>query len=341
MTTRVKVLFQAITGIALCSLLAVLSSCNSTERSIPKSERFVLSGQATELLHEKALQDGTVLQSFAFDNVNQHIYFVQVMSGGNQLPGETKPVSNADRALNGDLTLTKLDFSGNKLGHMSLKGFGHGVQIGVEAVGNTAYLWTETDSVATFGTQIARFKFENDKTLSTSSPELEKHRLIENVEHTTVNIDSANGLLTMRYRKNGVFRFGVYALEEVKRKQYTPISDVPQPSMGTFQGFASYGNTLYLLEGNAYGSNGSVKPNGNTYITAVDLKTGEVVDKQLISVGETLVYREPEGLGIRIPDVNQPDKAELGIGFASSLSPYRLANIYAFNRFVPVEAPEK
>jgi len=41
-----------------------------------------------------------------------------------------------------------------------LKGFGHGVQIGVESAGTTAYIWTETDSVkegsSGWGTQIAR-----------------------------------------------------------------------------------------------------------------------------------------------------------------------------------------
>lgn len=229
-----------------------------------------------------------------------------------------------------------------RLVEMFLKGFGHGVQIGVETVGDTAYLWTETDSVAEgsdgWGTQIARFRFENEKILTPTSPELEKHRLVEGADRTTVNIDAAHGLLTMRYRKDGVFRFGVYALEEVKRHRYTPVADVPQPAMGTFQGFASYGGYLYLLEGNAYGSNGSVAPTGNTYITAVDLNTGEVVDKQLILAGDTLSFREPEGLAIRLPKINNSHKAELCIGFASNFTPARLANIYSLDRLLPVEA---
>jgi hypothetical protein len=244
--------------------------------------------------------------------------------------------------LNGDLTLTKLDISGNKLGYMFLKGFGHGVQIGVETVGDEAYLWTETDSVAEgkdgWGTKITRFKFENEKILTPSSPELEKHQLVEGADRTTVNIDEANGLLTMRYRKDGAFHFGVYALEDVKRNQYKPLADVLQPVLGTFQGFASYGGYLYLLEGNAYGSPGSVAPTGNTYITAVDLNTGDVVDKQLISAGDTLSFREPEGLAIRIPNAKHPHKAELSIGFASNFTPARLANIYSLDRLLPVEA---
>jgi hypothetical protein len=337
-------LLKIVAVIAVLSLLPVAPHSSSAEQGVLKSKMFDLSEPATELIREKALHNGTVLQSFAFDNVNQHIYTVQLMAGGQQLPGEAGPISGARRDLNGDLTLTQLDMSGNKLGYMFLKGFGHGVQIGVETVGETPYLWTETDSVAEgssgWGTQITRFPFENGNIVTPSSPELVKHRIVEGADRTTVNIDAANGLLTMRYRKDGAFRFGVYDLEQVKQNQYIPLADVPQPAMGTFQGFASYGGYLYLLEGNAYGSSGSAAPIGNTYITSVDLNTGDVRDKQLISAGDTLSFREPEGLAIRIPKNNNPHKAELSIGFASNFTPARLANIYSLDRLLPVEAIE-
>jgi hypothetical protein len=240
--------------------------------------------------------------------------------------------------------LTKLDLAGNKLGYMYLKGFGHGVQIGVETEGDTAYVWTETDSVAEgssgWGTQIARFKFEDGKILTPDSAELEKYRLIDGADRTTVNIDAANGLLTMRYRKDGVFHFALFNLADVKQHRFTPVADVPQPAMGTFQGFASYGGYLYLLEGNAYGSNGSTAPAGNTYITVVDVNTGEVTDKQLVSAGESLTYREPEGLAVRIPDMKHPQKAELALGFASNFTPNRLANVYFYDRLLPAVAIE-
>ncbi|MFH5187365.1 hypothetical protein ACHHV8_34975 [Paenibacillus sp. TAB 01] len=307
------------------------------------SKMFDLSAPASTLIQDKELHNGTVLQSFAFDNVNQHIYLVQLMAGGQQLPGETAPVSGAARDLNGDLALTKLDMSGNELGYMFLKGFGHGVQIGVETVGDTAYLWTETDSVPGsdnhgWGTQLARFAFEDGKVLTPSSPELEKFSPVEGADRTTVNIDPANGLLTMRYRIDNAFRYGVYELAKVKQHVYEPIADVPQPSVGTFQGFASYGGYLYLLEGTSYGSSGSTAPVGNTYITAVNLGTGAVADKQLISAGNSLTFREPEGMAIHLPNAKHPQKAELSFGFASSFTPLRLANIYSLNRLLPEQA---
>ncbi|UUZ82260.1 hypothetical protein LJK88_49010 [Paenibacillus sp. P26] len=338
-----KRLFKLAAGITLLSLLPwVPSGGASAEKSPLHSKRFVLSAPAAEVIRDKELRNGTVMQSFAFDNVNQRIYVVQLMAGGQRLPGESAPVSGSRRDANGDLTLTQLDMEGNKLGSMFLKGLGHGVQIGVETVGGTAYLWTETDAVTEgsggWGTQLARFAFEDGKILTPSSPELEKYRLIEGADRTTVNIDPANGPLTMRYRKDGAFHFAVYDLEQVKRREFAPLADVLQPQVGTFQGFASYGGYLYLLEGNSYGSGGSTAPTGNTYITTVDLKTGNVLDKQLISAGDDLTFREPEGMAIRLPDAGHPQKAELCFGFASSFTPLRLANIYALDRLLPTES---
>jgi hypothetical protein len=339
---RRKRILASIAGLAILGLLPLAPQMSSAERSALASKMFDLSAPAAEVFRDKPLHNGTVLQSFAFDNENGRVFTVQLMAGGQQLPGESAPVSGSARGKNGDLALTRLDLSGGETGHMFLKGFGHGVQIGVEAAGDESYLWTETDSRTEgsdgWGTQLARFKFEDGKILTPDSPELEKFRLIEGVDRTTVNIDPANGLLTMRYRKDGAFRFALFDLESVKRHEYAPLADVPQPSMGTFQGFASYGGYLYLLEGNSYGSNGSVEPTGNTFITCVDWQTGKVLDKQRVSAGNTLSFREPEGLAIRIPDVRHPQKAELAVGFASSFAPLRLANIYAFDRLLPGEA---
>ncbi|MBM7715411.1 hypothetical protein JOC94_002398 [Bacillus thermophilus] len=323
-------------------LISTIPLTTKAKQPVPNTNMFVLSNEGLPFIQDKPLHNGTVLQSFAFDDENKHIYVVQLMAGGQQLPDENEPVSGAIRAKNGDVTLTKLDQEGNKLGHMYLKGFGHGVQIGVEVENGVTYLWTETDAVTEgndgWGTQIARFPFENGTIRTPDSPVLEKHKLIEGADRTTVNIDKTHGLLTMRYRLDGSFRYGVFDLEQVKKGNYHPIADVPQPPVGTFQGFASYGTYLYLLEGNAYGVNGSVAPYGNTYVTAVDLNSGKAVARQLISAGNAMTFREPEGMAIRIPDPKQPHKAQLHIGFASNAAPNRLANIYYFDQLMPINS---
>ncbi|MFP3390321.1 hypothetical protein [Brevibacillus sp. SIMBA_040] len=61
------------------------------------------------------------------------------------------------------------------------------------------------------------------------------------------------------------------------------------------------------------------------------------MDKQLIPAGADLSFRE-EGLAVRIPDAKHPQKAEFGIGFASSFTPLRLANVFTFDRLLPEQA---
>ncbi|MGM0805608.1 MAG: Tat pathway signal sequence domain protein [Bacillota bacterium] len=337
---KTNVVKKSVGMITVLALSLSLSIPASAKQSVPHSKVFDLDAPVHELFRDKALHNGTVQQSFGFDDVNGHVYVMQLMAGGIQLPGEDAPVSGATRSLNGDLTLTKLDLEGNKLGYMYLKGFGHGVQMGIETEDGVPYIWSETDSVAEgkegWGTQLARFPFEDGAILTPDSASLEKHRLVEGADRTTVNIDSSNNLLTMRYRVNGVFHFGVFSLDDVKEGRYVPAADVVQPSLGTFQGFASYGSFLYLLEGNAYGSNGSVAPTGNTYITVVNLENGEVVDRELFTGGQDLSFREPEGLGIRVPDIRHPHKAQLYVGFASNFTPNRLSNLLYIDELMPL-----
>src|SRR3954468_11798472 len=77
--------------------------------------RFDLSVPSTQLIREKAPHNNTVLQSFAFDDVNGHLYSIQLMQGGIRLSGESAPVSGADRAARGDMCITKLSLTGSKL----------------------------------------------------------------------------------------------------------------------------------------------------------------------------------------------------------------------------------
>ncbi|CAG7645961.1 hypothetical protein PAESOLCIP111_05062 [Paenibacillus solanacearum] len=298
--------------------------------SLPTSKVFDLSDSSDMLIREKPLHRSTVLQSLAFDNVNQHIYTAQLIGGGLQLPGESSAAPAATRSSNGDLCITKLDFAGNIISYMFVKGAGHGVSIGVEpGIGQNgqpvAYLWTEIDSFdegsGGRGSRVARFPFTDGAVVTPNTPWLEKHTIVPGSFNTTVSIDMAHGNLVMRYRLNGEYRFGVYNLEQVKQRNYVSLADIAQPLVDTsFQGYTSYGSYVYMLEGTAYGKSGSVSPDGNTYITAVNLNTGAVVDKQRTRAGYSLLFREPEGMGIQIPDMNNPGAARLAFGFASYIS---------------------
>jgi Phage 5-bladed beta propeller receptor binding platform domain len=300
----------------------------------PAPSRFDLAAPGRPLFLRKPLHNKTVMQSLAFDNVNGHVYIVQLMAGGQQLPGEAAPVSGASRDRAGDLCLTKLDLDGNELGHMFLKGFGHGVQIGAEPVGSSAFLWTEVDSfpddgASGWGTRLARFRFDDGAILTPEHEEVRRIQPIPGADRTTCGIDPAAGQLVMRHRIGGSFRYALYSLEAMRTNKFTPIASVAQPALTySFQGYASYGGYLYLLEGSSYGSATSQPPIGNTHLTCLDWATGAVVDRRLVLDGAELPFREPEGMAIQIPDAST---VRLAFGFATTTSPTdtsKLANVY-------------
>ncbi|WP_432137431.1 MULTISPECIES: phage baseplate protein [unclassified Streptomyces] len=299
------------------------------------SKRFDLTAPSSMLLREVPLAGTRVLQSFAFDNAAGHVFTVQLVDGGLRLPGETRTYSGSDRTANGDLCLTRLDLSGRILGTMYLRGFGHGVQIGVESTASGSYLWTETHSVRTqnadgtysgWGDRLARFRFQNGSVLTADSPAVTQYQLESGVDRTTVATDPVNNRLAVRCRTGGAFRYRLYDLADFKAGGRTPLADVPQPAdlmpdhPDTFQGFASHGSHLYLLAGTQYGKDGSVSPYGNTFITCVDWNTGAVVEQKLTRAGYSLPYREPEGMAIQVPDPADPLAVRLCSGFASVTS---------------------
>ncbi|HEU5031046.1 MAG TPA: teichoic acid biosynthesis protein C [Spirillospora sp.] len=290
--------------------------------SLPSSQRFDLGKPSYDLWRHKNLQDGTVMQSFAFDAAHKRLYVAQVSGASGS-------------EARGDLTVTQLDFSGKKLGYMRLKGFGHGVSIGVEPSGSSAYLWTETDAVkftdstgktTTRGKNLARFKFVNKSTVTNTSSALTKYTPVSGQSNATPAIDPINDRLAMRYKKGGQFRVAVWKLSDVKARNYgAKLVDIAQPATvkPDFQGYTLYGRYLYLFNGTAYSAS-NPKP-GNSYVSAVDLNTGKVVGKPVFTqAGSTLSYREPEGLAI----YKAGSQLRLFLGFASGSSGARQANLF-------------
>ncbi|NUT34602.1 MAG: Tat pathway signal sequence domain protein [Hamadaea sp.] len=324
-------------GVAAAALPALPARAALPAAAASDPRRFDLSAPGTPLFLTKPLHNKTVLQSIAFDNVNGHVYTVQLMAGGQQLLGEAAPVSGANRDKAGDLCLTQLDLDGTERGHMFLKGFGHGVQIGAEPVGESAFLWTETDAIADdglhgWGSRLARFRFQNGAILTPDSPEVRRLRPVPGADRTTCGIDPVQNRLVMRHRIAGTFRYALYDLDDLRANRFAPIVEVDQPSLTySFQGYAASGDYLYLLEGSSYGSAGSTAPVGNTHITCVEWATGSVVARQLVTDGSDLPFREPEGMAIQVPDAADPSRVRLAFGFATTTSPTdtaKLASVY-------------
>src|SRR5690625_4170003 len=314
--------FEKLTSFLIFILiLLILQACSTDD--LGDTKIFDISQKPEPFFLEKTARDKTVMQSIACDNLNEHMYVLQVMGGNQTVGDETVAHSWNTRSEQGDLTLTQMDYEGNQIGHMHLKGFGHGVSMGVEIEDEEPYIWLETDAVTEgdvgWGKKLARILFEDRTVLDAKEDDLETYELIEGVDRTTVNIDQAHDMLTMRYRKEGDFYFSVFSLSKIKEESYEPLYTFPQPEeIGTFQGFASHGSYIYSIE----------------------LEREEGFDKHFIDVSTDSPYREPEAMALSLPDHNNPNEALLHFGSASEHTDYqmKMVNIYSFDEMI---LPEK
>lgn len=316
---RQKSIFGVVAATA--ALLGAMGTpAHAVRPAVASTPKFDLSDASDPALKNLPLTDTRVPQSFAFDNVHQRIYVAQLLPGAD---------------LTGDLYINQLDWSGKLLGHMTLKGFGHGVSIGLELDGSTPYLWTEVDDDTSTGRgrHIGRFAYAAGTTLTSTSAALEKFDLVSGADNETVSIDQTYKRIILRYFIGSAAHYATYDLTAFENTHaFTRVyGDVAEPTwMKTpdFQGYVSYGDYLYLYQGTAYNTTDNPRSGkGNASITSVDLTTGQVVDTQArTQAGYSLFYREPEGLAIQVVS----GAPRLCLGFASTSSDTSTTKLFTY-----------
>ncbi|MCL7497114.1 MULTISPECIES: teichoic acid biosynthesis protein C [Streptomyces] len=249
------------------------------------------------------LRHTTVLQSFAVDERQGHLYALQVVAGGVRLTGEETALPHTERVRNGDLCLNRLTLDGSSAGHMYLKGFGHGGSIGLEESANGATLWTEWDANPSsgYGRGVCRFRFTDGQVLERGSGELDTCHPVMGSTSNFPALDVTHRQLLLRYKRDGIPRFALYDLDRFRARWHLPLADFAQPGADLglpFQGMALYGNYAYQLLGSAYGTGNPASSGGNTRLYRIDLRTGRVVWQQLERTAPGLSPREPEGLAV-------------------------------------------
>ncbi|GAB2741960.1 Teichoic acid biosynthesis protein C (Precursor) [Streptomyces bullii] len=278
-------------------------------------ERIDLATPAVRWLWKKTtLKEPTVLQSFAFDEAHRHLYVLQVRRGGGDA---------------GDLCLNKLDHEGNRLGHMTLRGFGHGVSMGVQhAADGTVWLWTEADARNGYGRGVTRFRFFDGAVRS--GKDVAVRHPIEGSTHNQPSVCRATHRIAVRYRLDGRPRYRIWDLDAFTARDYDrPIADLPQTGAHPdarvpFQGYALYGDHLYQLAGSAYDATTNPSDRqGNAYLSCLDIRTGALVQQQRTRAGHSLDFREPEGVAI----LHRPEP-RLCVGFASGAPGARRFSLY-------------
>ncbi|MBB5851259.1 teichoic acid biosynthesis protein C [Amycolatopsis umgeniensis] len=282
--------------------------------AMPVSQRFDLTKPSYDEFRSKILHESHhVMQGFAFDNQNVRIFIVNARNGGT---GD-------------DLCVTQVNFSGEIQGSMHLNNAGHGVSIGVEPVGADSYIWMECDSDGPTGdgrgTALARFKFVNGGTPSVK-------KFLTGSDTITCATDPVNKRIAVRRKEGGKMFISVYPLASAAAGDFSaPLAHFAQPALAdgpvTFQGYTIYGQYLYTLDGTGHENPADI----NSYVTCIDMNTGKVKSRALTKAGESLVFREPEGLGI-YRSLAGETRLYLGFGSRSSMGNInRYANLFYKN----------
>lgn len=302
-------------------VLAVLGLAASVIAQVPESKRFELTEPSYDLFRHKKLADKPVQQSFTFDNVNKRLFVAQRRDGSEMNSGH--------------LAISQLDFKGNLIASMDILSAGHGVNIGAEPVGKDTYLWTEIDAAASgYGTALTRFKFVNGGVIDSANKDLERIKPISTMDRGTCTIDPVNNRFIMRYQRDSKQNIAVFNMDDVSERNFTnPLVDWPVPDMkgktDVFQGYAAYGQYIYFLLGESYDASGGVL---NSEVLSLDLNTGKIVQGPVMTrAGESLEFREPEGMAIYKTDAGE---VRLFLGFASGKAGDRRCNLFYKNALV-------
>ncbi|MFI5588504.1 teichoic acid biosynthesis protein C [Amycolatopsis sp. NPDC051758] len=284
---------------------------------VPVSPYFDITQPSYDLFRSKMLHESHhVMQGFAFDNVNRRLFVVQAQNG-----------TSGD-----DLCVNQVSFSGELLGSMHLAHAGHGVSIGVEAVGTASYIWMECDADGTTtdarGTALARFKFVDGGTPSVK-------KFLTGSKTITCATDPVYNRIAVRRSEGGKMWYSVYPLASAAAGDFSaPLAHFAQPALSTtsvtFQGYTILGSYLYTLDGEGHADAADI----NSYVTRIDMNTGAVKSRALTKAGESLVYREPEGMAIYRTAAGET-RLFLGFGSRSSMDNInRYANIFYKNVLV-------
>ncbi len=291
----------------------------ATLAGVTPSVRFDLAARPRASLREIGLHEpDSSLQGIGYDTANHRLFAVQGRDGR---PGA-------------DLCINQLGPHGTVLAHLHVNDAGHGQSFGVESSGSKSRLWLEWDAnentSAGRGTALARFTF-----VPGQRPQVEK--FFTGSREVGCAIDPVTRrLLVRQYEGTGPPTYQLYDLADARKGDFgRPLAVIPeprnsllQPTGGTpvLQAFTAMGSYVYSWLGTG-GHAGTESDPFNTYLSAIDLRTGRIVQQRRITVAPSLVFREPEGLAIDVVD----GAPRLCFGFASRPdpdSPQRLASVY-------------
>ncbi|WP_392673323.1 signaling protein [Streptomyces sp. LN785] len=262
---------------------------------------------ASELLPPSPLHHASGPQSVSYGDGSGTVYALQVVPASVRLPDERRPLGGRARRLAGDLCVSVLSRSGAETGHMYLRGFGHGISFGVESSGGELLLWVESDvdPRTGYGRAVARIPFHDGVVLDSSSPRVRHHRPLPGSQQLHPTLDPAARRVLVSHWIGRTHHYTVYRTEDFVSGRYEPLHHVEDSALRdgeTFQGCALHGDHIYQLTGQQYTDAAGGNPpsaGGNTFVSAIDVRSGRTVGRRKVTAGPRLNFREPEGIAVR------------------------------------------
>jgi hypothetical protein len=267
--------------------------------------------------------ESTVMQSFAIDELNRHIYVVQLNSRFTSGGAE-------------DVTITRCSFDGRRIDYMLCENMGHGTQIGVENTNGTLYIWSSYEIVDASGTatdqEIVRFPYKAGGTINQSDASIQRFSALPKGDNLHPAVDQKNRQMVIRYdNKTDRQWVELHDLDAVLANQYNPLATVDIPAD------ISYLQSFWLDDGALYWYTGDTnEDNYPRLITVINMETGEQIAQKGVSVGSDIAQRyegdiEPEGMCM----FTDPDTGAktLLIGIVTGVAGARIRRIYAYHSY--------
>ncbi|WP_455402879.1 phage baseplate protein [Streptomyces bambusae] len=325
----------ALTGLAGTGIIVSAKSDEKTaEKDFGTRVGEFNIARSKEFLKPSALYNKTGPQSFAFDDENRLIYTLQLIQGGIELPGERGALTTGSRRQYGDMCVTRLDFDGKIRGHMYLRGFGHGISLGVEPSGRRTHLWIEgdADDETGYGRTVTRVPFRDGEVLDSTDDGVRHQEPLPGARATHPAVDLESRRVLVSFREGPERRYAVYPMDKFRKGGHGPeheLADVWQRDGESFQGCALYGDHIYQLTGSPYTDDEGENPpsgGGNTYVAAINVQTGERAGRQLVTAAPDLEFREPEGIAVTLSG----GRPQLCVGFSVKSGDRRKLTVYRF-----------
>ena len=255
---------------------------------------------------------GNVMQGFAFDNRNKHIYTSHRYN------------DNPEYTIINKFTLNGTGEPTN-VGNSNALQVGHPQDLSIEYLENEIKLWTSSES----GRGVSRITYNGNSSSAVSYELLPAH-----YSNSTPTVSNNGRYLVVRAADSGNpttnDRIFVYLLEDVLNGDTTAVSQfVLHPNQMVsnqwFQGIVCDDDIVYCLTGDS-------EINNNKLLYAYTFK-GEIVFNKELTTGRTDAqvtglgsHWEPEGMSLYQP--NHSTKALL-IGIVSGLSGFRVKRVYS------------